>query len=220
VDAWRRSGRLPAGRSGRVPLPTNKANNSAPYGCSRAWQRKRQILGRLAAAGASLAAASAVSWLVQGAFATLGVVWGWALVPLHVATATAVCCWFVGLLLLGVAAYQTRLPGRLRVMPLAVVALVPASVLLPAFTTVGMPLVTSLPFIGAALLGWFLLGSIDGDGLAAPARAESGIATATRSAAGTVSSGVGKMRSVRREREGGAGGAPAARGAGGGGGCP
>jgi hypothetical protein len=130
------------------------------------------------------------------------------------------CCWFVGLLLLGVAAYRTRLPGRLRVMPLAVVALVPASVLLPAFTTVGMPLVTSLPFIGAALLGWFLLGSIDGDGLAAPARAESGIATATRSAAGTVSSGVGKMRSVRREREGGAGGAPAARGAGGGGGCP
>ena len=46
----------------------------------------------VAAAGASLAAASAVSWQAQGAFATLGVVWGWALVPLHVATATAVCC--------------------------------------------------------------------------------------------------------------------------------
>lgn len=154
--------------------------------------------GRLAAAGASLAAASVVSWLALGAFAGLSVVWGWATVPTGVATATAFCCWFAGLLLLAVAAaYRTRLPGRLRVLPLAVVALVPVSVLLPLFTAVGTPLVTSLPFLGIALLGWFLLGSVGGDGPALPGRADPGVRKIARRTARAVSSNAGGLRPSR-----------------------
>lgn len=116
--------------------------------------------GRLAMAGASLAAASAVSWLSLGAFTALGMVLGWptvptwAAAPTRAATATALCCWFAGLLLLGVAALRRRLPGLPRALSLAVIGLVPVSVALPLFTTVGMPLVASLPFLGTALLGW------------------------------------------------------------------
>lgn len=172
------------------------------YGTLAAASGRAGRPGRLAAAGASLAAASAVSWLALGAFAALGMVLGWpavptwAAVPTRAATATALCCWFAGLLLLAVAAYRTRLPGRLRVLPLAVVALVPVSVLLPLFTTVGMPLVTILPFLGIALLGWFLLRSA-GDGLAMRGRADSGIGAITRRAVGAASSNADGLRSSR-----------------------
>ena len=118
--------------------------------------------GRLAIVGAVFAAASAVSWLAQGAFVALSMVWDWAAVPIlpiQAATATALGCWLAGLLLLGVAAYRTRLPGWLRVLPLAVFALVPVSVMLPGLTTLASPLVVSLPFLGTALLGWALLRS-------------------------------------------------------------
>lgn len=64
----------------------------------------------------------------------------------------------------------------------------PVSVLLPAFTTVGMPLVTSLPFLGTALLGWFLLRNSDDGAVAVagwgsvrrPARAATGGTGAAR----------------------------------------
>ena len=139
--------------------------------------------GRLAAAGALLASASIVSWLALGAFGTLGLVWGWAAVPMHAATAAAFCCWFAGLLLLGIAALRTRLPGRLRVLPLAVVALVPVSVLLPAFSSFGMPLVTSLPFLGSALLGWLLFKSAGNERPAVSVGAGASIGVIARRAA-------------------------------------
>lgn len=148
--------------------------------------------GRIASTGALLATASLVSWLAQGSFVALSIAWGWATFPVHVATVTAVCCWFVGLLLLGIAALRMRLPGRLRVLPLTVVALVPVSVVLPLVTTVGMPLVTSLPFLGTALLGWFLLKSTVNDGLAM-----SGIGVSISRAASVTARGVGGMRSPR-----------------------
>lgn len=113
--------------------------------------------GRVASAGAAITAASSISWLALGALAAASVVWGWASAPVHVATVAAFCCWFVGLLLLGVTAFGARLPGRLRILPLTVVALVPLSVLLPMFTTVGMPLVINSPFLGMSILGLVLL---------------------------------------------------------------
>lgn len=127
--------------------------------------------GRVAVVGASLAAVSVVSWVALGAFRALVPVWGWVVGPTHAASATAFCCWFAGLLLLGVAALKTRPPGLLRVLPLTVIGLVPVSVVLPMFTTVGMPFVISLPFLGTALLGWFLLRSSGNEGLAVPGRA-------------------------------------------------
>ena len=135
------------------------------YGSLAATSGRLGHPGRIASVGALLATASVVSWLVVGTFRALGPVWSWAAFPMHVATVMAFCCWLVGLLLLGIAALRTRIPGRMRVLPLAVVALVPVSVVLPLVTTVGMPLVTSLPFLGTALLGWFLLRSAGNDGL-------------------------------------------------------
>ena len=161
--------------------------------------------GRLAAAGALLATASVVSWLMLGVFWALGAIWVWMAVPMHVATAVAVCCWFAGLLLLGVAALSTRLPGRLRILPLTVAVLVPVSVmLLPLFAPLGT-LVTNLPFLGIALLGWFLLRSAGNDGLAVSGiggSASREVSTTNREAGGTRSPlPVASATDAAREKE-------------------
>ncbi len=139
--------------------------------------------GRLATAGAVLALASVGSWLALGVFGALTLAWEWAIGPTHVAAAAALCCWFVGLLLLGVAALRARLPRRLRVLPLTVVALVPVSLFLPAFVSFGMPLVTSLPFLGSALLGLVMFQNRGTVADAAPVPVAGGAATGGRSMA-------------------------------------
>lgn len=142
--------------------------------------------GRLAAAGAVLAVASVGSWLALGTFWTLSLAWEWPIWPTHAAAAAGMCCWFVGLLLLGVAALRQLAPGHLRTLPLLVVVLVPVSLVLPALTTFAQPLVVSLPFLGTAFLGWFLLRSNGADRLAAPSGATPGIGETALRRAGSI----------------------------------
>ena len=167
------------------------------YGALAATSERPGNPGRLAAAGALLAAGSVVSWLAMGAFGAAGLVWGWAAVPTNAATVTAFACWFAGLLLLGIAALKTRLPGRLRVLPLTVIALVPVSVFLPAFFPFGMPIFVNLPFLCTALLGCFLLAGAGDDGLAMAGRTRSNTGTIARRAAGAVSRNGGRLRPHR-----------------------
>ena len=69
----------------------------------------------------------------------------------------------LGLLLLGVSAFRARLFGRLRVLPLVVAPLWPASIgLLLLLNRSGMIylaelIIGAMPFFGAALLGWVML---------------------------------------------------------------
>ncbi len=86
-------------------------------------------------------------------------------------TTTAILLWFVVLSLLGLATARQPLPVRLRVLPLALFALMVPSYLLgeylgtlyqPSVTsTIVMGLASSLPFVGMALLGWVLLRAHD-----------------------------------------------------------
>jgi hypothetical protein len=86
-------------------------------------------------------------------------------------TTTAMLSWFVVLSLLGLATARQPLPVRLRVLPLALFALMVPSYLLgeyfgtlyqPSVTaTIVMRLAQSLPFVGIALLGWVLLKAYD-----------------------------------------------------------
>ena len=91
-----------------------------------------------AGAGAALVVVSAASWLAMGGYNALWPVdgslstipfWDFEYVDrLHgVLSAMSTLSWSVGLLLLGIAAFGARLPGRLRALPLAVAALLPAS---------------------------------------------------------------------------------------------
>lgn len=69
-------------------------------------------------------------------------------------------CWFLGLLLLGAGAFRARLFGPLRGLPLAVAALLPASLILSLLLArIGYfpTLLGCLPFLGTALLGLALL---------------------------------------------------------------
>jgi hypothetical protein len=86
----------------------------------------------------------------------------------------AVLCWFLGLLLLGIAAARQRLPARLRILPLALFALMVPCYLLrdydfgtvfgnPVIAGIVMVLGQSLPFVGIASLGWVLLKDLDAD---------------------------------------------------------
>ena len=91
-------------------------------------------------------------------------------------TTNALLFWFAGLLLVGIATARQPLPGRLRVLPLALFALIVPSYLLGRYseTAVGNPVasavvmgfVQSLPFVGIALLGWVLLKDHDAEPLA------------------------------------------------------
>jgi hypothetical protein len=84
----------------------------------------------------------------------------------------AILWWFLGLLLLGIAAARQPLPARLRILPLALFALTVPSYLLRYFdfgTVFGNPVIAgivsvfgqSLPFVGIASLGWVLLTDAD-----------------------------------------------------------
>jgi hypothetical protein len=141
--------------------------------------------GLLAGAGAVFSAGSAVLWLATSGYAAISqLAYGSALfAPFEWLWNTgtfvipkAILFWFLGLLLLGIAAARQPLPIRLRVVPLALFALIVPSYLLGShFETVGTPVTSvivmgfaqSLPFVGVALLGWVLLKGDDVEPLAA-----------------------------------------------------
>jgi hypothetical protein len=139
--------------------------------------------GLLAGAGATSSAAAAFLWLSIGGYAIANRLasgsalfapfdWLWNagsfLIP------KAILCWFLGLLLLGIAAARQPLPARLRILPLALFALMVSSYLLRDYdfgTVFGNPIIAgivmvfgqSLPFVGIASLGWVLLKDYDAD---------------------------------------------------------
>jgi hypothetical protein len=138
--------------------------------------------GLLAGAGALLSTVSVALWLATSGYAFVHQLasgsalfapfeWLWyagsAVLPL------AFLSWFLGLLVLGVAAaLEGRLPRRLRVLPLALFALIVASYQLGGyFEMVGNPVTSvivmgfaqGLPFVGVAILGWALLGGLDAE---------------------------------------------------------
>jgi hypothetical protein len=141
--------------------------------------------GLLAGAGAVFSAGSAVLWLATSGYAAISqLVYGAALfAPFEWLWNTgtfvipkAILFWFLGLLLLGMAAARQPLPIRLRALPLALFALILPTYLLGShFETVGnsvtgvivMGFAQSLPFVGVALLGWVLLKGDDAEPLAA-----------------------------------------------------
>jgi hypothetical protein len=142
--------------------------------------------GLLAGTGALFSAGSAALWLATSGYTAIGLLAsGSALFApfewlVHTGTfviPVAMLFWFVGFLLLGIAAFRQPLPVRLRVLPLALFALIVPSYLLGhylAFATAGpsgtativMGFAQSLPFVGIALLGWVLLKAYDDEPLA------------------------------------------------------
>jgi hypothetical protein len=132
--------------------------------------------GLLAGAGALFTAASSALWLPTSGYAAVHALasgsdlfapfeWVWNVGTFVIEP--AVLFWFLGLLLLGIAAVrEDRLPRGLRVLPLALFALVLPSYALghrlemggnPVAAAVVSGFVQSLPFVGVALLGWVLL---------------------------------------------------------------
>lgn len=126
---------------------------------------------RLALAGAAFGVLSATAILVQKAF-TITIMAGWLrpgvegfpwwISGMQISEVLGMGACVVGLLLLGVSAYRTRLFGSLRALPFVVAALWPASIaLLILLNTSGIDrfswLSGTLPFVGAAFSGWVLL---------------------------------------------------------------
>lgn len=136
--------------------------------------------GLLAGAGAIFSAAAAFLWLSISGYGAVHDLasgsaffapfeWLWNAGSLLIGP--AMMFWFLGLLLLGIAAAREgRLPRRLRILPLALLALIAPSYELGGyFEMVGSPVVSvivmgfgqSLPFVGVAILGWALLKGYD-----------------------------------------------------------
>ena len=132
--------------------------------------------GLLAGAGAVFSAAAAFLWLsISGYGAVHNLAsgtaffapfeWLWNAGALLIGP--AMVFWFLGLLLLGIAAArERRLPRLLRVLPLVLFAIIAPSYELGVyFEMVGNPVTAvivmgfaqGLPFVGVALLGWVLL---------------------------------------------------------------
>lgn len=124
--------------------------------------------GRLAAVGAVLVTVSVVFWLAMGSLSALAwlLAWQWTAVPYNLANSITLYSWLAGLALLAMAAFRARLSGGLNIMPLVMISLVLIGIFLAFLTTLGMPILVNLPFIGSALLGWFLLKNTGTDGLA------------------------------------------------------
>jgi hypothetical protein len=139
--------------------------------------------GLLAGAGAISSAAAAFLWLSISGYAVadqlasgsaLFAPFEWLWNAGSFVIPKAILCWFLGLLLLGIAAARQPLPARLRVLPLALFALMVPSYLLRYYdfgTVFGNPVIAgiatvsgqSLPFVGIASLGWVLLKDYDAD---------------------------------------------------------
>jgi hypothetical protein len=139
--------------------------------------------GLLAGAGAICSAAAAFLWLSIGGYAiasqlasgsALFAPFEWLGNTGSFVIPKAILCWFLGLLLLGIAAARQPLPARLRILPLALFTLMVPSYLLrdydfntvfgnPVIAGIVMMLGQSLPFVGIASLGWILLKDYDAD---------------------------------------------------------
>jgi hypothetical protein len=139
--------------------------------------------GLLAGAGAICSAAAAFLWLSIGGYAiasqlasgsALFAPFEWLWNTGSFVIPKAILCWFLGLLLLGIAAARQPLPSSLRILPLALFALMVPSYLLRDYdfnTVIGNPVIAgivmvfgqSLPFVGIASLGWVLLKDYDAD---------------------------------------------------------
>ena len=139
--------------------------------------------GLLAGAGAISSAAAAFLWLSIGGYAVVSQLasgsalfapfeWLWNTGSFVIPK--AVFCGFLGLLLLGIAAARQPMPASLRILPLALFALMMPSYLLRYYdfnTVIGNPVIAgivmvlgqSLPSVGIASLGWFLLKDHDAD---------------------------------------------------------
>jgi len=170
--------------------------------------------GLVAGAGAIFSAGSAVLWLATSGYAAVSQLasgsalfapfeWLWNTGTFVIPK--AILFWFLGLLLLGIAAARQPLPIRLRVLPLALFALILPSYLLGShFETVGNPVTgaivmgfaQSLPFAGVALLGWVLLKDYDAGPLAVSGGPVES-AGATRGMARSVSRTAGRVRDAR-----------------------
>jgi hypothetical protein len=139
--------------------------------------------GLLAGAGAISSAATALLWLSIGGYAiasqlasgsALFAPFEWLWNTGSFVIPKAILFWFLGLLLLGMAAARQPLPARLRVLPLVLFALTVPSYLLRDYdfgTVIGNPVIAgivlvfaqSLPYLGIASLGWVLLKDYDAD---------------------------------------------------------
>jgi hypothetical protein len=137
----------------------------------------------LAGAGAICSAAAAFLWLSIGGYAiasqlvsgsALFAPFDWLWNTGSFVIPKAILCWFLGFLLLGIAAARQRLPARLRILPLALFALMVPSYLLRDYdfnTVFGNPVIAGivmvfgqcLPFFGIASLGWVVLKDYDAD---------------------------------------------------------
>jgi hypothetical protein len=176
----------------------------------------------LAGAGAISSAASASLWLTISGYSIVHQLasgtaffapFEWVFYAGSLVIGPAFFFWFLGLFLLGVAAAACRpLPRRLRVLPLALFALIVASYLAGGyFEMVGGSQVVSvivmgfgqgLPFVGVALLGWVLLRDHDAEPAAIPDGPAEGAGTAggTRRAAHEATAAREKelLRAIRR----------------------
>lgn len=176
-------------------LPLSSLGLFGLYGALVARSRQaRPSLASFAGAGAVFSTASALLWLPMCGYAIAGQLsWGSALLaPFEwlwytgaVVGPLAVLFWFLGLLLLGMAAArQRRLPGRLRVLPLGLFALavpgcmawlgvpgVPRIIANSETAMLVLGFAPTLLFAGVAMLGWALLEAApgrDAEPLAAP----------------------------------------------------
>jgi len=159
--------------------------------------------GLLAGAGAIFSVAAAFLWLSISGYGAVHDLasgtaffapfeWLWNVGALLIGP--AMMFWFLGLLLLGIAAALQPLPRRLRVLPLALFALMVPSYLQGGYLeTVGSPVVSvivmgfaqGLPFVGVAILGWVLLRDHDAEPLAASGSAIRAIVGTGRARLGT-----------------------------------
>lgn len=136
--------------------------------------------GLLAGAGAILAAASAALWLTISGYSIVHQLasgtalfspFEWVFYAGSLVMGPAFVAWFVGFLLLGIAAALQPLPRPLRILPLVLLALIWAGYALggyfemvggsPVVSVIVMGVGQGLPFVGVAVLGWILLRSRD-----------------------------------------------------------
>jgi hypothetical protein len=175
--------------------------------------------GLLAGAGAIFATGSAVLWLATSGYAAINRLalgsaffapfeWLWNMGTFVIPK--AILFWFLGLLLLGIAAARQPLPIRLRALPLMLFALMVPSYLLGShFETVGNPVMgaivmgfaQSMPFVGVTLLGWVLLKDYDAEPLAVSGGPVESVG-ATRGMARSVSRTAGRARGASSSASG------------------
>jgi hypothetical protein len=174
--------------------------------------------GLLAGAGAISSVAAASLWLTISGYSivhqlasgtTLFAPFEWVYYAGSLVIGPAMFFWFLGLFLLGVAAALQPLPRHLRVLPLALFALIVPSYLSGGYFEMmgGHPVVSvflmglgqGLPFVGVALLGWALLRGHHAEPLAVPNGPAEGAGAPIRTADGSRSGTSGAEADKEKE---------------------